>query len=71
MQDTRRHPQHRLYAGKRLNTVQARLNDNERETLNGLRRRTGLSDSALIRAALNGLARRIDAADEVEALLVA
>jgi hypothetical protein len=60
-----------LKGGKRLNLVQARLNDNERERLDGLRRRTGLSDSALVRAALIGLARRVETLEEDERLLVA
>jgi len=71
MQDRKGTHQARRTGGKRLNLVQARLNDNEREKLDGLRRRTGLTDSALVRAALNGLAHRIEAADGGEALQVA
>jgi hypothetical protein len=49
----------RLADGKRLSLVQARLNDNERERLNSLRQTTGLSDSALVRAALEELDRTL------------
>ncbi len=49
----------RLEGGKRLNLVQARLNDGERQRLDALRRQTGLSDSALVRVALSGLAQNI------------
>ncbi len=48
----------RLAGGKRLNLVQARLNDGERQALDALRRKTGLSDSALVRAALDELAEQ-------------
>ena len=53
----------RKRGSKRSNLVQARLNDHELERLRGLRRSTGLSESALVRAALDGLARRIGEAE--------
>lgn len=39
----------RLEAGKRLNLIQARLNDNERAALDELKLSTGLNDSGLVR----------------------
>lgn len=42
----------RLEGGKRLNLIQARLNDGEREQYDRVKAVTGLNDSALIREAL-------------------
>ena len=49
-----------LAGGQRLNLVQARLNDGERDALDALRRKTGLSDSDLVRTALEDMARSLE-----------
>lgn len=47
----------RLEGGKRLNLVQARLNDGEREQFDRMKARLGMTDSGVIRAALARLER--------------
>jgi len=47
-----------VYMTTKGNVVHARLDENTRRTLDGLRRRTGLTDSELIRRALESYLER-------------
>ena len=47
----------RLEGGKRLNLIQARLNDGERDRLDRIKAELGMTDSAVIRTALARLER--------------